>query len=340
MIESSSASSSSGRSWHPDVPEMVTAKFLLRISTNASWRSGANSCRTQNTGNPARSTGSSKQIRRRDQSASLRSEHFATFKEVVQQVNDYECRFRHACFLSGQRRGFSCGAAAAFRSVSRAESPLRHLSSKLARRPRLLQRPVGRPRWIPLRYHGLTMQIQIETPLSLLRDLEERDLEAIHAYASDPEVVRFMPFGPNSAEETATVLRNMIAGQKEVPRVRFQLAIVPHDVGEVIGVAGLRVTDRAQAEGHIGYALQRRFWNRGYATDACAALLKFGFDTLGLHRVQTTVTVENHGSIRVLQKIGMRQEGHLVERLRIHGRWTDSVLFAILDRESRNAQHR
>jgi [ribosomal protein S5]-alanine N-acetyltransferase len=105
-----------------------------------------------------------------------------------------------------------------------------------------------------------------------------------------------------------------------------------------VGVAGLRVTDRMQAEGHVGYALRRRFWNRGYATDACAALLQLGFETLGLHRIQATVTVDNHSSIRVLQKLGMRREGYLVEHLRIHGTWMDSLLFAMLDREWRPSQ--
>jgi GNAT superfamily N-acetyltransferase len=74
--------------------------------------------------------------------------------------------------------------------------------------------------------------------------------------------------------------------------------------------------------------LARHAWGRGYATEAAAALLAFGFDEAGLHKISATCDPENIGSSRVLQKIGMRQEGRLQDHLLVRGQWRDRLLYA------------
>jgi RimJ/RimL family protein N-acetyltransferase len=66
----------------------------------------------------------------------------------------------------------------------------------------------------------------IKTKRLILRDLEEADWQAVHEYASDPEVVRYMDWGPNTEDETTEFIRRAIASQKERPRRNFTLAIV------------------------------------------------------------------------------------------------------------------
>ena len=68
----------------------------------------------------------------------------------------------------------------------------------------------------------------------------------------------------------------------------------------------------------------------GYATEAAAAVLRFGFDTLGLHRIWATCRPENLGSSRVLEKIGMQREGHLRDHVMVRGAWQDSLLYAAI----------
>jgi len=74
----------------------------------------------------------------------------------------------------------------------------------------------------------------------------------------------------------------------------------------------------------------RSRWGLGYATEAAAALLRYGFDQLGLHKISASCDPENIGSVRVLTKIGMRQEGHLRDQHRVRGQWRDRLLFAAL----------
>jgi [ribosomal protein S5]-alanine N-acetyltransferase len=69
-------------------------------------------------------------------------------------------------------------------------------------------------------------------------------------------------------------------------------------------------------------------WGQGYASEAAAAILHFAFASLGLHRVQATCRPENVASARVLEKIGMVEEGLLRDHIRIRGRWHDSLLYA------------
>ncbi len=69
-----------------------------------------------------------------------------------------------------------------------------------------------------------------------------------------------------------------------------------------------------------------------------AGLLRFGFETLGLHRIHAIVEPENVASTRVLEKVGMRREGHLRDHRYAKGRWRDSLLYAILEGETRMLQ--
>jgi [ribosomal protein S5]-alanine N-acetyltransferase len=83
----------------------------------------------------------------------------------------------------------------------------------------------------------------------------------------------------------------------------------------------------------LGYELDPHFWGSGYATEAANRFLAFGFRDMGLHRIWAWCIAENLASSRVLDKIGMRQEGHLREHEWMQGRWWDTLLYAILEQE-------
>ena len=78
----------------------------------------------------------------------------------------------------------------------------------------------------------------------------------------------------------------------------------------------------------LGYVLARRSWGNGYATEAAAALLRYGFDELGLHTISATCDPENTASAAVLRRIGMRQVGYLHRQVYVRGEWRDRLLFS------------
>lgn len=170
----------------------------------------------------------------------------------------------------------------------------------------------------------------VRTKRLVLRDLNEADWQAVHDYASDPEVVRYMDWGPNTEEQTENFIQRAIASQKEQPRRNYTLAIVLEVENRLIGSCGLNVSNPDNQEGWIGYCLNRHFWGRGYATETAEAFLSYGFDQLSLHRIFAMCDPANVASAYVLEKIGMQREGHLREHKLAKGSWRDSLLYAIL----------
>ncbi|MCL6578991.1 MAG: GNAT family N-acetyltransferase [Candidatus Bathyarchaeota archaeon] len=179
----------------------------------------------------------------------------------------------------------------------------------------------------------------ILTKRLILRDFNEEDWKSVHEYASDPEVVRYVEFGPNTEEESKNFIHRALVHQKEKPRKDFTLAIVLKATNTLIGGCGIYLISPDNQEGSIGYVLNRNFWGQGYATETAQALLEFGFNQLKLHRISATCDPKNTSSARVLEKIGMRREAYFHEHKWIKGKWRDSLLYAILEHEWANLKH-
>lgn len=172
--------------------------------------------------------------------------------------------------------------------------------------------------------------VHIETSRLILRELVDDDFERAHGWAVDPEVSRYMEWGPNGDAETRAFLARAAAGNAARPRRAYELGIVLRETGVLIGACGVRAERPGAHAGHFGYTLARAHWGRGYATEAGRALLALGFEQLGLHRLWATCRPGNVASVRVLEKLGLRREGHLRHTTRIRGEWQDSLLFARL----------
>ncbi len=174
-------------------------------------------------------------------------------------------------------------------------------------------------------------EIPLETKRLVLRKYREDDFDAVHEYGSDPEVTRFVPFGPNTPEETRGFLDRAISSYSNPDFIKLDLAVTLKETGQLIGGGSIRKDKEETAS--IGYVLNRRFWGKGYATETAQALLEFGFSHLNLHRIFATCDEENPASVHVMEKIGMRREGHFLEDVREKGQWRNSYLYAILAKE-------
>lgn len=174
----------------------------------------------------------------------------------------------------------------------------------------------------------------------LLREFVAADWRAVRAYQSDPRYLRFYEWEERSEADVRAFVAMFIGYRRERPRQKFQLAIVLPESGELIGNCGIRVRDPAAREADIGYELDPRYWGRGYATEAARAMLAHGFGPLGLHRITAECLAENSASAHVLEKIGMRREGHLREHVWMKGRRWDTLLYAILAHEWRDTAQR
>jgi ribosomal-protein-alanine N-acetyltransferase len=142
----------------------------------------------------------------------------------------------------------------------------------------------------------------------VLRPLHVTDADAMFAYASDPEVTRFLPWEPATEIENVRPFLADQVGRRE-RRESLGLAILLRETNEMIGSTDLMDLKRARGEAELGYLLARPFWGRGLMTEAARLTLEHGFGRLRLIRIRAYADAENQGSRRVLEKIGMRVVG-------------------------------
>ena len=175
--------------------------------------------------------------------------------------------------------------------------------------------------------------MQLETNRLILREFEESDWTAVLAYQSDPLYLRYYHWSERTPGNVRAFVNMFLDFQKERPRTKFQLAITLKESGQLIGNCGIRINNSELREANIGYELNSHFWGKGYATEAARAILQFGFSELGMHRIYANALAINKGSVRVLEKLGMRLEAREREKEWIKDRWHDRLIFAILDHE-------
>ncbi len=168
----------------------------------------------------------------------------------------------------------------------------------------------------------------LATDRLLLRDFTAGDVEAVHAYAADPQVCRYMEWGPNTLEQTHEFVDQMVAAASQPERAAINWAVTVG--GALVGTCMVSVTSVQHRRGEVGYVVAREHWGRGYATEAASAVLAFAWRELGLHRVEATCRPGNLGSQRVLRKLGMQQEGVMRSHMLIRGVREDSLLFAVV----------
>jgi len=146
--------------------------------------------------------------------------------------------------------------------------------------------------------------MSIQYPLDTLRlqitPFTAADGDALYTLESDPMVKRFTG-GVLTRAETATLLQHFITQVAE--QGLGAVAIKQKASGQIIGLCGL-VQD--EQDGELFFGLARQVWGQGFATEACRALIKAGFQQGGFPRIRALTHPANTQSIRVLERLGMR----------------------------------
>src|SRR4051812_46309830 len=136
--------------------------------------------------------------------------------------------------------------------------------------------------------------------------------------------------GVRTVADTQDYLDRTIASQKPEPRLVWELALVERTSGRVVGACDL--TCETAGEGDLGFILSKGVWGQGYATEAARAMVRAGFEALGVSRIVATCDVANASSARVLEKAGLIRVATLERHKHALGRWWTSFLYA-LDRD-------
>jgi len=171
----------------------------------------------------------------------------------------------------------------------------------------------------------------IKTQRLFIAPLTEFDCNDVHYKNSFPEVAAFNTIGiPKNLKVTEDFLQPLFKPQQVENGQQLGWSIRLLKDNTFIGELGMRVSTPKFNKGEIHYSLIPEFCNKGYATDAVQAILKHGFETLNLHRIEAGVTSQNLKSIKLLEKVGMTREGMHRKILLIRGQWIDNFSYAIL----------
>lgn len=162
-----------------------------------------------------------------------------------------------------------------------------------------------------------------------LRPPDERDLPDLLATFGDADALCYWSHGPLADLDAARAYLDGIRdGWRD--RTLFQWAVAGPEADRLLGTVTLCAWDQANRRAEVGFILRPEAQGRGLATDAVRAALAFGFGPMRLHRVEADVDPANAVSLRLLARLGFREEGRFRDRWFTFGSWKDSVMLGLL----------
>lgn len=171
----------------------------------------------------------------------------------------------------------------------------------------------------------------LETSRLNLRLITTSDLEKIHELHSLPETDKFNTLGiPANISETEKIVNEWILKNENGNETNFIFKVELISNKSFIGLIALNLGNQKFKTAEVWYKFHSDFWNKGYATESLNKILNFGFAELNLHRIEAGCAVDNIGSIRTLEKVGMTREGRKRKVLPLKNGWSDNFEYAIL----------
>ena len=169
----------------------------------------------------------------------------------------------------------------------------------------------------------------LETERLLLRAFTPDDAEALFRIYSDPQVMRYWGSPPlRTIDEAQRKIQGIAEDFQAREGIRWAFTLKGDD--RLIGSGGHWRLLKQHQRSEIGYELAPEYWGQGLVPEAFRAILRFGFERMGLHSVEAQIDPANQGSRRVLEKLGFSQEGYFRENYWFDGTFTDTAVFSLL----------
>lgn len=170
----------------------------------------------------------------------------------------------------------------------------------------------------------------IETQRLILRGLVEDDIGFLYQHFSKDEINEYSSFDNlTSLEEARDFYKKYI-----VPTTtRFRLGMVLKDTNELIGTLGFHRFSKKDSCLEVGGDLMREYWGQGLMTEALKSLIQYGFEHMGLNRIEASTNSKNTRSIRLAERVGFKKEGVLRKKYFYNGEYHDDIVYSLLKEE-------
>jgi RimJ/RimL family protein N-acetyltransferase len=180
---------------------------------------------------------------------------------------------------------------------------------------------------------GKQIPLPIKTSRLVLRRLVTHDWKDLLELMSDEDFFLYQDGVPLDEDHVLRWLESDAHVKLTTPEQSFYLGLEVQDGGKLIGYLSLTFTDPRRLQVTFSIGLNRGFQRQGFALEAVEALLGFCFEGLKLHRVAGWCDSRNVAACRLLEKIGFRREGEFLKNRWVHGEWTNSIWYALLEED-------
>lgn len=178
--------------------------------------------------------------------------------------------------------------------------------------------------------------IELTTKRVIIRPISIKDKDALYEYRSNPDINKYLSFVPKKIEDIEGFIKKC-PKEFNIQGTWFQLGIILKDCQTLIGDIGIHFldTELENRQVEIGYTMNPKFQNKGYATEALVEIIDYLFTSLNKHRVTASIDPTNTPSIKLIEKLGFKKEAHFKKSLFFHGEWVDDLVYALLAEEWR-----
>ena len=151
--------------------------------------------------------------------------------------------------------------------------------------------------------------MELKTKRLVIRELRIEDLADLVRQINNLNVSKYLekvPY-PYTREDGEWFINKCIKDSKKKPRKNYELVIVFK--GNIVGVIGLTDIDTFHGTATLGYWLSEKYWKKGIMYEASSEIVRFGFENLGLRRIDVGAYTDNMGSNALIKKLGFEFEG-------------------------------
>ncbi|MFG6115842.1 GNAT family N-acetyltransferase [Halobacillus sp. MO56] len=173
---------------------------------------------------------------------------------------------------------------------------------------------------------------KLKTKRLMLRKISLNDIEDVFAYGSNPNVSQYVSWETHqSLEDAREFVQFVQEGYRLGKKALWGMEL--KSTGKIVGTIDFVTVNTKHKRAEIGYVLAEEYWGQGLTTEATERIIAFGFNELDLERIQARCFVDNVGSQRVMEKVGMRWEGTIRKGMLVKGKFRDLKLYSILSEE-------
>ena len=172
----------------------------------------------------------------------------------------------------------------------------------------------------------------LHTERLTLRRMKVSDTDDMFEYASLASTTRYLTWRPHRSREYTKEYLEYLGTRYATGDFYDWAVTVDSEGGKMIGTCGFTRFDPANDSAEIGYVLNPAYHGQGITAEAATEVIRFGFEVLGLHRIEAKYMIGNDASRRVMEKLGMKFEGELCDAIKLGGNFKTIGICSIINK--------